>query len=47
LSYLLAGRFRESSLDEALGFLSARRPVVRPNPRQIIAAEDAARTFAG
>jgi len=47
LSYLLAGRFRDASLDDALGFLSARRPVVRPNPRQITAAQDAARSFAG
>jgi hypothetical protein len=47
LAHLLAGRFREAPPDEALSFLSARRPVVHPNPRQVDAALEAARTFAG
>lgn len=47
LAYLLTGRFREEGTDAALEFLSARRPVVRPNPEQIDAAERAARSEIG
>ena len=47
LAHLLAGRFKEAPADDALTFLSARRPVVRPNPRQLEAAREAARAFAG
>jgi hypothetical protein len=47
LAHLLAGRFKEAPLEEALAFLAARRPVVRPNPRQLDAARQAARSFAG
>jgi len=47
LAHLLAGRFRDATAEDALAFLSARRPVVRPNPRQLDAALEAARTFAG
>ena len=47
LAHLMAGRFREAPAEEALAFLAARRPVVRPNPRQMDAAREAARTFAG
>jgi threonine/homoserine/homoserine lactone efflux protein len=47
LAHLLAGRFRDATAEDALAFLSARRPVVRPNPRQLDAAREAARTFAG
>ena len=42
LAHLLAGRFREKSLEAALDFLTARRPVVRPNPEQVEAARMAA-----
>ena len=38
LAHLLAGRFREEGLEAALDFLTARRPVVRPNPEQVEAA---------
>jgi predicted protein tyrosine phosphatase len=47
LAYLLAGSFRERGPRAALDFLCSRRPVVNPNPEQIKAAEDAARTYAG
>lgn len=42
LAHLLAGRFREEGLEAALDFLTARRPVVRPNPEQVEAARMAA-----
>ncbi len=42
LAHLLAGRFREGGLEAALDFLTARRPVVRPNPDQVEAARMAA-----
>lgn len=45
LAHLLAGRFREDGLGAALGFLTARRPVVRPNPEQVEAARLAAFGF--
>jgi predicted protein tyrosine phosphatase len=45
LAHLLVGRFRDGGLDEALGFLSARRPIIRPNPEQIEAARLAAFAF--
>ena len=32
LAHLLAGRFREAGPEAALDFLTARRPVARPNP---------------
>ena len=47
LAHLLAGRFRERLTQDALDYLCTRRPVAKPNPRQIRAAEDAARTFGG
>jgi predicted protein tyrosine phosphatase len=47
LAYLLAGPYRESESREALGFLCSRRPLVNPNPDQIKAAEDAARSYQG
>jgi hypothetical protein len=42
LAHLLAGRFRDAGLKEALEFLTARRPIARPNPGQIEAARLAA-----
>ena len=45
LAHLLAGRFRDESLEAALDFLTARRPIVRPNPDQIEAARLAAFAF--
>jgi predicted protein tyrosine phosphatase len=47
LAYLLAGRFRDLGSRAALDFLCARRPVVNPNPQQVRAAEEAARSFEG
>ena len=38
LAHLLAGRFRDAGTEAALDFLTARRPVARPNPEQIEAA---------
>ena len=45
LAHLLADRFREASVDEALGFLLSRRPTAAPNGAQIEAAVEAARDF--
>ncbi|HSD65069.1 MAG TPA: dual specificity protein phosphatase [Vicinamibacteria bacterium] len=45
LAHLLAGRFAGEGLEPALEFLSARRPLVRPNPEQIEAARLAAFAF--
>jgi hypothetical protein len=45
LAHLLAGRFREEGVDAALAFLTDGRPVVRPNPEQIEAAQLAAFGF--
>lgn len=45
LAHLLAGRFRDAGLETALEFLTARRPIVRPNPEQIEAARLAAFAF--
>jgi hypothetical protein len=45
LAHLLAGRFREEGLETALDFLTARRPIVRPNPEQVEAARLAAFAF--
>ena len=45
LAHLLAGRFRDAGLEKALDFLTARRPIVRPNPGQIEAARLAAFAF--
>jgi hypothetical protein len=45
LAHLLAGRFRDEGLEAALDFLTARRPIVRPNPEQIEAAGLAAFAF--
>ncbi len=47
LAYLLAGAYREQGAAAALHFLSARRPVVNPNPPQVLAAAEAARSFEG
>jgi predicted protein tyrosine phosphatase len=45
LAHLLAGRFETEGPEAALEFLTARRPVVRPNPEQIEAARLAAFAF--
>lgn len=45
LAHLLAGRFRDEGLEAAMEFLTARRPVVRPNPGQVEAARLAAFGF--
>jgi hypothetical protein len=45
LAHLLAGRFRQEGLEAALDFLTARRPIVRPNPEQVEAARLAAFAF--
>jgi predicted protein tyrosine phosphatase len=45
LAHLLAGRFEKEGLEAALEFLTARRPVIRPNPEQIEAARLAAFAF--
>jgi len=45
LAHLLVKRFRESSVDEALAFLSSRRPAAAPNGAQIEAAVEAARDY--
>jgi predicted protein tyrosine phosphatase len=45
LAHLLAGRFETEGLEAALEFLTARRPVIRPNPEQIEAARLAAFAF--
>ena len=42
LAHLLAGRFRNEGLEAALDFLTARRPLARPNPDQVEAARPAA-----
>jgi len=47
LAYLLAGPYNEKGTREALDFLCSRRAVCNPNPAQIKAAEDAARTYEG
>ena len=47
LAHFLAGRFREQGTEAALDFLCARRPVANPNPQQVRAAEEAARSFEG
>jgi len=45
LAHLMAGRFKGEAPEAALDFLTARRPVVRPNPEQIEAARLAAFGF--
>ncbi len=45
LAHLLAGPFRDQGVEAALGFLADRRPIVRPNPEQIEAAQLAAFAF--
>ena len=45
LAHLLAGRFRQEGVEAALEFLTARRPLVRPNPEQVEAARLAAFAF--
>ena len=47
LAYLLAGPFRGRTAQEALDFLSARRPAANPSRPQIEAAAEAARAYAG
>ena len=47
LAYLLAGTFRDSRVRDAMDFLCARRAVANPNPAQIEAAIEAARTYEG
>jgi hypothetical protein len=42
LAHLLTGRFRDEGLEAALDFLTARRPLARPNPDQLEAARLAA-----
>lgn len=45
LAHLLAGRMRDEGVEAALDFLTARRPIARPNPDQIEAARLAAFGF--
>jgi len=45
LAHLLVGRFRDAPVQEALDFLIARRPLARPNPEQLEAAQLAAFAF--
>jgi predicted protein tyrosine phosphatase len=45
LAHFMAGRFKGRSVDDALDFLRARRPVVNPTLEQVRAAEEAARRF--
>jgi predicted protein tyrosine phosphatase len=45
LAHLLSGTFRGRPTRAALEFLCDRRPAANPNPRQIEAAERAARAF--
>ena len=45
LAHLLAGSHRDASTVSALEYIRARRPVINPNPRQVRAAETAARDF--
>ena len=45
LAHLLACPFREKGVDAALRFLTERRPMIRPNPEQIEAAQLAAFGF--
>jgi hypothetical protein len=45
LAHLLAGPFRDEGLEAALHFLTARRPIARPNPEQLEAARLAAFAF--
>ena len=47
LAYLLAGEFKDQTARAALDFLCARRSCVNPNPEQIAAASEAARTYRG
>jgi protein-tyrosine phosphatase len=47
LAHLLASRFKGAGVKDALDFLSARRPLARPNPEQIQAAVEAAAGFPG
>lgn len=42
LAHLLSGRFKDAGLEAALEFVTARRPIARPNPEQIEAARLAA-----
>jgi predicted protein tyrosine phosphatase len=45
LAHLLAGRFKDEGLEAALAYLTARRPIVHPNPEQVEAARLAAFAF--
>jgi predicted protein tyrosine phosphatase len=45
LAHLLAGRMRDEGVEAALDFLTARRPIARPNPEQVEAARLAAFGF--
>ena len=45
LAHLLTARFKDEGLEAALDFMTARRPIVRPNPEQIEAARLAAFAF--
>jgi hypothetical protein len=47
LAHLLAGPLRGRAAQEALDFLSARRPAANPSRLQIEAAVEAARAYAG
>jgi GAF domain-containing protein len=47
LAWLLAGAYRGRGPRAALEFLCSRRPIANPNPEQIAAAVEAARTYAG
>jgi hypothetical protein len=45
LAHLLSSRFKHEGLETALDFMTARRPIVHPNPEQIEAARLAAFAF--
>ena len=45
LAHLLAGPFRERTVQDALDFLVSRRPLAHPNPEQVEAARLAAFSF--
>jgi hypothetical protein len=47
LAYLLTGQFKDQGEEAALDFMCEKRSCVNPNNRQIAAAVEAARTFAG
>lgn len=47
LAHLMAGEYREQGVQAALDLMCTRRTCINPNPRQVTAALEAARTFVG